>query len=235
MRGTKWRSISAVVGLGQPVLGRDHALGEVVHALEAAPLVDRDVARRPERLEHPLRGRPLPVALAGAAERPRRERALLGDRRQHCLGQVGVLVQDAAPPRVLAAAADVCEVAPLRRPAAGTPRAPSTRTRGPVRRSRLMPSSGSRPSRAASVSRCARSTAVTESIWTQPSRSIAASTSVSDADRARLAKPWRSTAIRRAASGLSRSTGPPSGAGRWRGAVAELLVDARACRRCGTR
>ena len=71
-----------------------------------------------------------------------------------------------------------------------------------------MPSAGSRPRRAASVSRCARSTAVTESICTMPSRSIAASTSATVAVRVRAAKPWRSTAMRRAACRAQLEHGP---------------------------
>ncbi len=73
---------------------RDHPLGEVVEPLEVRPARDREVAPVPERLEHQLRGLPVPhssapLPLEGAG----RERPFVADPLQHRLDEVGVVLK----------------------------------------------------------------------------------------------------------------------------------------------
>ena len=85
-------------------LARKHPLGEVVRALEAAdPSGDHELAGVPERLEDHLRRLPVPhPAAALAVEVAGRQRAALADRREHLLGELGMLRDHVAAPRVMA-------------------------------------------------------------------------------------------------------------------------------------
>src|SRR5579862_402168 len=62
---------------------RDHALGQLVQALEALPAGDRHLAGREQVLECALRGLPAPHRLAAALERTRRKWSLGRDAREH--------------------------------------------------------------------------------------------------------------------------------------------------------
>ena len=75
------RSTSSAGGTGaSSCAARDHALGQVVDALEALASRDHELAVVPEPLEHRLRRLPVPHAAAGRPlELPGRERAVLAD------------------------------------------------------------------------------------------------------------------------------------------------------------
>ena len=81
----------------------NHVLGKRVAPLDALAARDREHAGRPERLEHPLRRRPLPVAGAGSTEVTRRDLASLTRRRDDLVGELRVLAEDALVPAVEAA------------------------------------------------------------------------------------------------------------------------------------
>ncbi len=72
---------------------RDHALDQVVLALEALASGDRQLAAVPERLEHHLRRLPVPHAAATAVafEVARAEGAFRADPLEHGLDELGVL------------------------------------------------------------------------------------------------------------------------------------------------
>jgi hypothetical protein len=72
-------------------LAREHALWKVVDPLETADTAgDHDLAEVPERLQHHLRGLPVPHAASAAAplEVARGERPSLADRGPHFFGQL---------------------------------------------------------------------------------------------------------------------------------------------------
>ena len=75
-----------------------HALGQGVATLHADPARDREVARRPERIEHALGGSPLPVALARTAEVARGDLAALARRGHDLVRERLVLLQDRPVP-----------------------------------------------------------------------------------------------------------------------------------------
>ncbi len=82
-------------------LVRDHPLGQVVQALEAGAAGYDQVARRPQRVQHPPGRLPAPhAAAARSLEVPGAERAAFADLRQHAVGQLRVAVDHRPEPVV---------------------------------------------------------------------------------------------------------------------------------------
>src|SRR5262249_26538749 len=82
---------------------RDHALGQLVQALEALAAGDRDLARGEQVLERALRGLPAPHGSAPALERARRQRSLVPQPPEHvALDGTALRGALAAPPVAVA-------------------------------------------------------------------------------------------------------------------------------------
>ena len=202
---------------------RDHPLGEVVEALEALAARDRQVAAVPERVEHALGRLPVPhapaaLALEVARARAARARGSPPARAPPPLGGRAAPARGCPSARGRASASGTAGSPP---PAAGRPRAPSTRTRGP-RPAAARPCPAGRPRRAtrARCGGCARPCEI-ESSCTHERRRMAASTSSARARRMRRRSPGgppRGAAGRpgRSSRGSRRRTrypGPLPGAG----------------------
>jgi len=117
-------------------LAREHALWEVVEPLEAADTAgDHDLAGVPERLQHHLRGLPVPHAAGAAAasiEVARGERSSLADLGPHPFRQLRIAAEGLASPgveNVLRCDPDAVERPIHHRDEAGQVR-PERRTRG---------------------------------------------------------------------------------------------------------
>ena len=133
---------------------------------------DRELARRPERVEHALGGRPLPVALARAAEVARGDLAALARRGHDLVRELPCAPAGSARTSDGTARSPACRAGSgARRPtAAGTPRAPSTRTPARCAAARR----GRWPARGRSGSRARGAASGRRPRWSRSARSPAA-------------------------------------------------------------
>ena len=114
-RTTSRRSTSSSSGTGRPEHGvGQHPLGQVVHPLEPLPAGDHELARAPQRLEHPL-GR-LQASTCRADPLPSKSRdpsgPALADRAHHLVGQLRLALDDRPPPRMRSVAHEAAHQRP---------------------------------------------------------------------------------------------------------------------------